>query len=216
MRLSAMPLVGLVVAVLGGVQPAHASPIVYDNGAPNSVSGNEMTQWIQAEDFTLSSTTLITGVQFWAFQTDDACCYTGSITFDIYSDASDSPGTVLESGSVTPTRTFDHSTSFGPSYVYDFAIPDFLAVGGTQYWLGLHNGPLTTQTRDEMYWETTDPTSGDGHELIAPFSGGWDDNSQEHAFNLTGTTAAVPEPASLVLLGSGLIGLAARRRRSAR
>jgi hypothetical protein len=40
-------------ALLGG-QPA-AAQLIYDNGGPNGVSGNEMTSWIQAQDFTLAN-----------------------------------------------------------------------------------------------------------------------------------------------------------------
>ncbi|MBI5083209.1 MAG: hypothetical protein HZB13_01235, partial [Acidobacteria bacterium] len=42
--------------------------LIYDNGAPNASGGNEFTQWIQAEDFTLASATNIEAFRFWAFQ----------------------------------------------------------------------------------------------------------------------------------------------------
>jgi hypothetical protein len=49
---------------------------VYDNGMPDGVTGSEMTRWIEAEDFTLTSRDLISGVDFWAF---DSGSHTGSI-----------------------------------------------------------------------------------------------------------------------------------------
>ncbi len=35
---------------------AHAG-IVYNNGGPNQQNGNEATQWVQTEEFTLASPT---------------------------------------------------------------------------------------------------------------------------------------------------------------
>jgi hypothetical protein len=76
------------------------------------------------------------------------------------------------------------------------------------------------------YWLTTgDPATGDTHSLSnAIFVGGWYTSSDN--FSLTSGTsgtnvdpqrfvsiASVPEPASLVLLGTGLASLAVARRR---
>ena len=39
--------------------------IIYDNGGPDQQNGNEMTEWIQAEDFNLSADSTLTSVNFW-------------------------------------------------------------------------------------------------------------------------------------------------------
>jgi hypothetical protein len=192
--------------------------VVYDNGGPNGTSGNEMTAWIQAEDFLLGAPTTLTDISFWSMEATDA--YQGSIVWQIYSDTAGNPGTVLFSGTATPTRTDDLAAiccSFPIGKRNDFSVGSIALLGGTNYWLGLHNGPLTTTSRPNFFWATTAAnTTATGHEDVSPFGdGGWYDNTQEHAFNLSGDGAAIPEPATCLLLGSALCGLALFRRRRA-
>ena len=93
---------------------------------------------------------------------------------------------------------------FYDEYSDSFNIAPVALAAGTTYWIGLHNGPLAFQTRTEFYWETANANSSlTGHELIAPFTDGWADNGQQHAFYLD----TVPEPSTLALLGLGVCGL---------
>lgn len=48
--------------------PGALSAQIFNNALPNAGNGNEMTQWSQAEDFTLTQAANITGIRFWAFQ----------------------------------------------------------------------------------------------------------------------------------------------------
>jgi hypothetical protein len=197
----------LILAVFAPLR-AH-SQIIYDNGPPNQQNGNEMTMWIQAEDFHVATAMTLGSVHFWDIELPGTA-YQGEIDWGIYSNAGGSPGTLLASGAAiggAVTRTFIQHGVLGQfdEYSDSFNITPFGLAAGTTYWLGLHNGPLSFQTRSEFYWETTNANGTfTGHELIAPFNGSWADNGQEHAFQLDGV---VPEPSTWALLGLGMCGL---------
>jgi hypothetical protein len=191
---------------------------IYNNGLPNGVNGNEMTQWIQAEDFILPTSSVLTDIRFWNLQNEDS--YQGSIVWRIYSDNAGNPGSVLFSGTVAPVRTSypgANCCGYNSGYQNDFSVGSIGLDGGTKYWLGLHNGNLAFYQRSDFYWSTTVINSTQtGHEDATPFdSGGWSPNGQEHAFQLFGTggETAIPEPTTLLLLASGLVGIGLLRRR---
>jgi len=193
----------------------HASTIVYNNGAPNQQNGNEMTEWIQTEDFTLASTQTITDIHFWDV---DQNSYAGSISWWITGDLGGDPdfGNVLASGSANAVHTATGiCLFFGCEFTNDWNI-SALTLGPGTYHLALHNGPVTLTDRVEFYWETTDP-NGTTTGLECDLTDGacynsWFNNGQEHAFYLTGGTST-PEPGTLALLGTGVVGLAGMLRR---
>jgi hypothetical protein len=216
-RILAAVAASLLATVVGTSQAA----IIFDNtqGGASGSNGNEMTQWIQAEDFTLTAGSTLTGINFASV---DSGLFDGTIVWQIYSDVAGAPGAILFSGTATPTRTTGAAVSFGTEHSNSFTIAPATLAAGT-YFLGLHNGTLTDSTRSEFYWETIADTNTTpfGIENITPFGDNtFSSNGQEHDFQLIGTAATdggtVPEPESTALFGLGAMAalVAIRRRRA--
>lgn len=196
---------------------ARADTIIYNNGGPNQQSGNEMTEWVQTEDFTLTSSQTVNDIHFWDV---DSGGYNGSITWWIVGDTGGNPNfnDVLGTGNLDVTRVATgNCLSFGCEFEDSWNINP-LSLGPGTYHLALHNGPVTDTTRAEFYWETTDlngtPTGRECDLTTGACYSSWFDNGQEHAFNLTGGGGGTtPEPGTILLLATGFVGAFSQLRR---
>lgn len=198
-------------AVLAAPLAAHAGGVtVYDNGAPDHQSGNNMNFAWQADDFSVGAGASVTGLSFWSLEASGA--YRGSIAWSIMSDAPGAPGgTVIASGTESSiTRTGLGSYLGLDEFRNDFVLSAPLALGAGTYWLVLHNGSATDfGDTSEFLWETTGANgSTPGMEMLDG-SGPWTGNFNEHAF----LVSAVPEPASVLMLAVGLLLAGYMRRR---
>ncbi len=170
-----------------------------------------MTNWIQSEDFTLSTSQTISGVKFWDFQ--NAHSYNGSISWFIYSDKSGVPGSILDQGNVAATRT--STGMYVPAVLFRISRTTSrlaaLTLGPGTYPLAYTMGqsqilrgrsftgrPLILTALQRRGTQSADRLS-------------LEQQCQEHAFELLSTTAT-PEPGSFLLFGLGGIALGSFRR----
>ena len=200
-----------VVAAMLGLSHAALGAVVYNNGAPNEVSGTLMTDFVVAENFTLGTAASISNIRFWSIQSSFAD-YAGSVYWAVYSDVASLPGAVVQGGVTATVAEVATGLSTGFGYAeYLLDIPVTFALGAGNYWLALHNGPLANTATTEMLWSTT--TLAVGASGVYK-DGTWIDSGEEHAFRLDGTTTVVPEPATLALFVGGLLAAGAMRRKS--
>jgi len=210
LRTLVAPLVALLAA---GAQAA----IVYDNGGPDASSGNDATQWVQAENFSIAAGASVMDAGVYIAGFDGIGNWDGAMDYYFFADVGGTPGALLASGAAQNMTTTDSGIAWccgGNAYLieFDLAAP-FAAAAGTTYWFGIH-ASANFGERDDIYWVTTAPGAGNGHESDGGTFDNWFNNGQEHAFFLTGgEVTPMPEPMSLALVGIGLAGLAFRRRR---
>ena len=216
-----------VLFLAAGIRPAGAATILYNNGAPDQNSADDITDTLVAEDFILGGPANLTSFEFWNVQ-GVAGDYNGSINWFIYNNGPGTPGaTILAQGSAATggqiTRTSTANTCCGGFNEFDNVInmaasltSGSLNLAAGTFWLAIHDGDISNTTFLDFYWETSASnatTPGQAQDLTA--GPGWSSTLQEHAFNISGDSLGVPEPATWLFMAAGLGALALVRRRKA-
>lgn len=211
-------------AVLCLALAATASAQLYDNG-PSNGSTDAWTinfGYVVSNNFKCCKSyngspagATMTGFEFvvWEFPGDTLTQVDWSVT------SGENSGTVYGSGTASVTDMFISSNYYG--YNIDRATASGLNVsltGGSTYWLNLQNASVASG--NPVYW---DENSGVG---CGGTGGGADCPSQasesavgtipSEAFTIDGSgsgTGTTPEPSSILLFGSGLVGVAGILRR---
>jgi len=195
-----------------GAAPASAG-ILYDNGTYNRVLGgpgiNQGTS--TADSFVLSGAAVVTGVTFYAWE-HSSSNYNGDPITSVGWAITSGPfsGSTYASGTAAPTDAFV-TFPYGPPG-YDnlrsetISIPSLGLSAGT-YWLQLLNA---TASGEVLTWDDVTSVSSQGYVML---SGGSTRPESSGPFQVLGDTTGAPEPGSLGMLATGVLGMAALLRR---
>jgi len=198
--------------------PASAQ-VLYDDGPINGTTNGWTINFgfVVSDSITLAQKSTVGGIDFgvWEFPGDQTLTVDWSITSNPFG------GTVYGQGTASVIDKFISVNQYG----YDIdelsaSIPGPSLNAGT-YWLNLENA--VTKQGNPLYW---DENSGVGCKGDDGMGGGCPSEAcgdtclggaasiPPESFDITGTTGGtVPEPSSVVLLGSATLGVAVRLRR---
>lgn len=213
-KMSLLVALCLLAAVPG---PASAAAILYAN-LPNAPGYSANTDawtinygYAVSNSFILPSASVATGVDFlsWGFAPITSVDWVIS-SGDVYNGY----GTTYGSGTASVASAFQFTNSWG-YYIWNNSFNlGGVALGPGSYYLTLMNAAAGGQA---AYWDQNDGPSTawesprgklpDGEQCLGPCTG-------SESFDITGEAGnPIPEPASLILLGSGLVGLRSWRKR---
>jgi len=196
--------------------PAMAQQYSYDNGPTNGNTDAWTVNFgfIVSDTFTTNvANTQITGLTFatWMFPGDVLSSAEVSIT------SSENGGTSY----FDQTVSFTQSGCVGNQFGYNVCNEDgTLAGGGVNlatagtYWLNIQNASVASG--DPVYWdENSGPSSASENSVGTIPSESFTILGTENSTTTTTTTTTgtTPEPSSILLLGSGMLGLAGILRR---
>ncbi len=201
---------------------ATASAQLYDNGPANGTTDAWTINfgYVVSNNFRCCKSfegnggapagTTMTGFDFavWEFPGDTLTQVDWSVT------SGENSGTVYGSGTASVTDSFISTNQYG--YNIDKATVSGLNVGltaGNTYWLNLQNASVASG--DPVYWDENSGAGckSDGCPSSASESALGTIPSEAFTIEGSGGTGTTPEPGSIMLFGSGLLGVAGILRR---
>lgn len=242
MRTSRLLSAAIGVALSATLANAASAQVLYNNGpvvdgtglsiirSGSTTFGTNVNQgegYGIAEDFSVTSPWSVTGFSFFSYQIDSGgvFTFTGASWSIVAGDVN--TGSVVASGSGTPTNgglmgyrvsSSAPNSESRPIFQLDLDFPSFL-LGAGSYWLrwdltgSINSGPWAPPTSDGVV--------GNGHQLLSGsyelWLDGQDQQGAEFPFLIRGTRqTTVPEPTTLSMLAAGVLAMAAfaRRRRT--
>jgi len=207
LRIASLSLLALCLVAV----PAMAQSTVYSNGPINGTTDawTINSGFVVSDTFTVGSGGAnVTGISFgaWAFPGDVLESSGIQIT------SSEFGGTTFYSGTVNFVQSGCSSNQYGFNVCTETSDSSFGSVNlaaGT-YWLNLDNAVVNTG--DPIYWDENSGPSSASENSVGTIP--------SEAFTVLGgttttttTSSSVPEPSSIMLFGSGILGLAGLLRR---
>jgi hypothetical protein len=213
-----------------------AQTIVVDNGTFNNTRGYDISDFANADDFTIASPVTFNTIRFWAadtslvganFTTLDA--FNGTLSWVVYSDLGQGypTNTIIAQGAVSSGISIGLTgLLIGANPIFELnvpIVPTTIASAGT-YWLRLQEGNLgDIYDNSSIYWMesshlvnvgagspgTINGRTPSGAYVPITNPGGWGFNDRDSGFQLV----SAPEPGTLALLFCAAGGLLARKSR---
>ena len=210
MKLHSILLVLLILFL--GATGAEAQNDLYDNGPINGTVGGWTINsgYTVSDTFTLMANSTITGLSFGAWVNPDLTLQ----TVEVQITSSEFGGTIYTDQIVNFTAS---NCVFNQQYDYNVcketgSFGTAVDLNAGNYWLNLSHAETQVGEDDPVYWD-----ENSGPSLASENSVG---TIPSESFTLLGsenstttTTGTTPEPGSIMLFGSGLLGLVCRRSR---
>ena len=205
LRIASLTILCLALAAI----PAMAQ---YDNGPINGTTDAWTINfgYVVSDTYTAESSNL-TGFSFgvWEFPGDTMTSVQWSIT------SGENSGTTYGSGTASGSGlkdTFISSNQYGYNIdVITVSGLNVTEVSGSTYWLNLQNAAVPSG--DPVYWDENSGVGCKGTGCPSKASESALGTIPSEAFTISGGTGTTPEPSSIMLFGSGILGLAGVLRR---
>jgi hypothetical protein len=184
-----------------------AAQALYSNGPVNGTSDAWTINFgfVVSDTFSLSSASTVTGVNFyaWTYSTGDVL-----ETAEVSITSSEFGGTTYTDQIVNFTQSACSANQFGFNVCLESSSLAPVNLAGGTYWLTLDNAIVNDG--DPIFWD-----ENSGPSTASASSVGTIPSESFTVFGTAGTstTSTTPEPGSVMLWGSGIIGLAGAIRR---